>query len=100
MSRICCVCGYIHELVNWPYPTGWKAVRCTDYELYLRAEYDRERLVSATPGTEEEARLREADQEAYRVVTQIYECPRCRRLLWLRSAEEPVLVFRLEQEIL
>jgi hypothetical protein len=99
MGKICCPCGYVHDLVKCPYETGWVAIRHKHIEAYIGAQLDRERFRLAKKGTPDWDRLIAADFQDYSMSTEIFECPQCHRLIWHRRDKEPVRIFTLEKEV-
>lgn len=99
MGKIRCECGYVHDLVNCPYRTGWKAIRDVHFADVIEASVSQVQLGKASPGTPQFAELLKADEAAFGPVTEIFECPECGRLIWRRSDSEPIYIFTLEKQV-
>ena len=85
MPKVVCRCGYRHDLSSIP-DGGWIAIRDQDYAQVLALE-TRRASGSATPAIEAElARLRR----------RFYQCPDCRRIVWLKRGSDEVSFFAPE----
>jgi hypothetical protein len=97
-GEVRCECGYVHDLDEMPCPTLWRAFRDADYGDLLKAERARDQLETLKPGSPEYDRLLWADEQADRILTHVFECPRCGRLVWNRGEEHPDRIFAFERE--
>jgi hypothetical protein len=97
-GRVVCECGYEHDLVEIPGPTIWRALRDTDGGDFRAAYRAQDRLQELAPGSPEYQELLWADGEMNRILTFIFECPQCGRLIWNRGEKYPDRVYRLELE--
>ena len=97
-GEVRCECGYVHDLDEMPCPTVWRAFRDVDYGDLLVAERARDQLEKLKPGSPEYDRLLWADEQADRILTHIFECPRCGRLIWNRGEAYPDRVYTLEKD--
>lgn len=97
-SEVRCECGYVHNLEQMPCPTVWRAFRDAEYHDLLAAERARDRLEKLKPGSLAYNRLLWADEQADRILTHLFECPRCGRLIWNRGNEQPDRIFTFEGE--
>jgi hypothetical protein len=93
-----CECGYVHDLEEFPCPTVWRASRDTDGWDFRQAYFAQARLQELTPGSPEYKSLLWADTQMDRILTFIFECPHCGRLIWNRGEPFPDRVYRLERE--
>jgi hypothetical protein len=84
MPKLACPCGFIHDLSPIP-DDGWLTVRDRDYEALIEAE------LAAQAGDDRGSARRVG------LWGLLYECPKCRRLMWKRPGEEGFTVFRLER---
>ena len=86
MPKLCCRCGYIHDLSPIP-DAGWVTVRDAEYEALLAAEAERDALsASSTPAPAEA--FSTGDRRVSDLTGLLYDCPQCGRLLWRRPGEE------------
>lgn len=86
MPKLICRCGFIHNLSNIP-DDGFLVIRDKDYEPLLELESKREVLGSRHPRerTVEWEELIDADVKVVKILERFYECPDCKRLIWLRE---------------
>ena len=97
-GQVACECGYVHDLVECPSPTVWRALRDTDGGDFRAAYRAQDRLQELVPGSPEYQSLLWADTRMNRILTYIFECPRCGRLIWNRGEAYPDRVYTLEKD--
>jgi hypothetical protein len=103
-GQVNCECGYVHDLVECPCPTIWRALRDKDggdFRAAYRAQDRLQELVLGAPEYQsrpEYQSLLWADGEMNRILTFIFECPRCGRLIWNRGEAYADRVYNLEKE--
>ena len=85
MSKLWCRCGYGHDLAPIPDP-GWLTVRDADYDRLLDAEHVCDDLAARAGGTDS-AEFAAAERSVAELTGLLYECPRCRSLLWKPPGE-------------
>ena len=93
-----CECGYSHDLQEFPCPSVWRALRDADGGEFRAAYLAQEQLQALAPGTAEYENLLWADAQIDRILTYIFECPVCRRLIWNRGEAYPDRVYTLDKE--
>jgi hypothetical protein len=103
-GRVDCECGYVHDLIEYPHPTVWRAYRETEGGILRAADEAQDRLQELTLGTPGYKDLPEyqdllwADAEMNRILTYIFECPLCGRLIWNRGDAFADRVYGFEKE--
>ncbi|MBL8800070.1 MAG: hypothetical protein JNM56_39675 [Planctomycetia bacterium] len=109
-GRVNCECSYVHDLVEVPGPTIWRALHDTEGGACRRAHRAQDRLQELVLGSPNYQDLPEyqnllwADSEMSRILTFIFECPAATgwsgteatptpigSTLWRRSVPNPAL---------
>jgi len=84
MPKLVCPCGFVHDLSPIP-DEGFQVIRDKDMESFIghtRAYQDGFDAAPGTPGREASDRaLREQGQ----LVGLLYDCPKCKRIMWRKT---------------
>lgn len=97
-GRVNCECGYSHDLAEFPCPTVWRATRDVDGGDFRAAFLAQAKLESLAPGSPEYESLLWADARIDQLLTFIFECPDCGRLIWNRGKAFADRVYHFEKE--
>lgn len=97
MPKLSCICGYVHDLTPVP-DEGFLVIKDIDYEKLIEAEIQREKLSSVKMGTDDWDKLIEHDRFVCDATERLYECPNCKRLMWLRN-DNNNHIYNLEDRI-
>jgi hypothetical protein len=93
MPKLLCRCGFVHNLSPIP-DRGYVVVLDEDYERLTKVEGEREGIDLHHAKAEE--RLSELDREVTRLTTRLYECPQCRRLVWINKDGDATVFYTRE----
>ncbi len=94
MPKLKCKCGYIHNLSHIP-DDGWLTIQDKEYENLLEAEKIREKLSSEKENTDLFKTLNKADGIVQNVTGVLYECPKCKVLMWKKPSETKFTVYEI-----
>src|SRR5215218_1187845 len=96
MSKLCCPCGFVHNLSPIP-DDGWVLIRDSEIDTYEEIVVRRHQLGSAPEDTPEWDALLNADRQYAELQERLYECPRCCRIMWMRGIDGRIDVYAKEQ---
>jgi|688.fasta_scaffold1915922_1 hypothetical protein len=99
MPKLCCTCGFVHDLSPIP-DDGWITVRDREYESLTEAE----RVTYAISGgnslpNDNDPRVREYDEAIARIASitgLLYECPACGTIMWKKPGCDDFRVYTPE----
>jgi hypothetical protein len=84
MPKLACPCGFVHDLSPIP-DDGWVAIRDKDMEAYIQHERAYSDGFSAPEGSAEREASSAGGRAMIDMSTLLYECPKCRRIMWRKT---------------
>jgi hypothetical protein len=84
MPKLCCTCGFVHNLSSIP-DDGWLTIRDRDQDE-----------LTPDDSTSPDQRI-ERWHELYRRSGLLYECPQCGRVMWKKRGETVFAIYRREE---
>jgi len=98
MPKLICECGYIHNLSDIP-DDGFLVIKDKEYEQLLDLENKRYSISNPIQGSSEWDRLISADAEVTRITERLYECPDCKRIIWIKN-DGTTRIYNLSEEFI
>lgn len=98
MPKLACPCGFVHNLSPIP-DDGWRAIRDKDMEAYSQHDRAYSEGFNAAEGSPEREASDLGGRETVRMVTLLYECSQCGRIMWRKAWGEKYHIYLPEDEV-